>query len=42
MTTRRLSAVLVADVVGCIINEEWYHHQYAIRDLAVLESRGSA
>ena len=33
---------LVADVVGCIINEEWYHHQYAIRDLAVLESRGSA
>jgi uncharacterized damage-inducible protein DinB len=29
---------LVADVVGCIVNEEWYHHQYAIRDLAVLES----
>ncbi|SDP60594.1 DinB superfamily protein [Pedococcus dokdonensis] len=29
---------LVADVVGCIINEEWQHHQYAIRDLAVLES----
>jgi uncharacterized damage-inducible protein DinB len=32
---------LVADVVGCIVNEEWYHHQYAIRDLAVLEARGS-
>jgi hypothetical protein len=30
---------LVADVVGCIVNEEWYHHQYAIRDLAVLEAR---
>jgi hypothetical protein len=29
---------LVADVVGCIVNEEWYHHQYATRDLAVLES----
>ena len=29
---------LVADVVGCIVNEEWYHHQYAIRDLATLES----
>ena len=23
---------------GCIVNEEWYHHQYADRDLAVLES----
>lgn len=30
---------LVADVVGCIVNEEWYHHQYAIRDLGVLEER---
>ena len=27
----------VADVVGCIVNEEWCHHQYATRDLAVLE-----
>jgi hypothetical protein len=35
------SDFLVADVVGCIINEEWYHHQYAIRDLAVLEGRVS-
>jgi hypothetical protein len=25
--------------VGAIVNEEWYHHQYAIRDLAVLEGR---
>ena len=33
---------LVADVVGCIVNEEWYHHQYAIRDLAVLEAREPA
>ena len=32
----------VSDVVGCIVNEEWYHHQYATRDLAVLEQRGSA
>ena len=29
----------VGDVVGCIVNEEWYHHQYATRDLAVLEKR---
>jgi uncharacterized damage-inducible protein DinB len=29
----------VSDVVGCILNEEWYHHQYATRDLAVLEQR---
>jgi uncharacterized protein YjbI with pentapeptide repeats len=28
----------VSDVVSCIVNEEWYHHQYATRDLAVLES----
>ena len=28
----------VSDVVGCILNEEWCHHQYATRDLAVLES----
>ena len=28
----------VPTCVGCIVNEEWYHHQYAIRDLAVLES----
>ncbi|WP_241668322.1 DinB family protein [Pedococcus bigeumensis] len=28
----------VSDVVGCILNEEWYHHQYATRDLAILES----
>ncbi len=32
----------VSDVVGCIVNEEWHHHQYATRDLAVLEQRGSA
>jgi uncharacterized damage-inducible protein DinB len=29
----------VQRVVGCIVNEEWHHHQYATRDLAVLESR---
>ena len=29
----------VSDVVGCILNEEWHHHQYATRDLAVLEQR---
>ena len=29
----------VQQVVGCIVNEEWHHHQYATRDLAVLESR---
>jgi hypothetical protein len=22
-----------------VLNEEWWHHQYAIRDLAVLERR---
>jgi uncharacterized protein YjbI with pentapeptide repeats len=32
----------VLDVVGCIVNEEWYHHQYATRDLAVLEGRPPA
>jgi hypothetical protein len=25
--------------VGAIVNEEWWHHHYAIRDLAVLEAR---
>ncbi|WP_082590301.1 DinB family protein [Phycicoccus sp. Soil748] len=29
----------VSRVVGCIVNEEWHHHAYATRDLAVLESR---
>jgi hypothetical protein len=29
----------VRRVVGCIVNEEWQHHLYANRDLAVLESR---
>ena len=31
----------VSDVVGCIINEEWCHHQYATRDLAILERRAT-
>jgi uncharacterized damage-inducible protein DinB len=29
----------VQRVVGCIVNEEWHHHAYATRDLAVLEAR---
>jgi hypothetical protein len=29
----------VSDAVGAIVNEEWWHHQYAVRDLAVLEAR---
>ena len=29
----------VRRVVGCIVNEEWHHHTYATRDLAVLEAR---
>jgi len=29
----------VSRVVGCIVNEEWHHHAYATRDLAVLEAR---
>jgi len=32
----------VQRVVGCIVNEEWHHHQYATRDLAVLEARVGA
>ena len=32
----------VRRVVGCIVNEEWHHHQYATRDLAVLEARVGA
>ena len=32
----------VRRVVGCIVNEEWHHHVYATRDLAVLESRGAS
>ena len=32
----------VSSVVWCIVNEEWHHHQYATRDLAVLEERTSA
>ena len=27
----------LGDCVRVILNEEWWHHQYAIRDLAVLE-----
>jgi hypothetical protein len=25
--------------LGAIVNEEWWHHRYAVRDLAVLEER---
>jgi hypothetical protein len=32
----------VRRVVGCIVNEEWHHHVYATRDLAVLEARVGA
>lgn len=32
----------VRRVVGCIVNEEWHHHTYATRDLAVLEARVGA
>jgi DinB family protein len=28
--------------VGAIVNEEWWHHQYAIRDLTVLEQGATA
>ncbi len=34
----RVGGLPVQTCVGCIVNEEWYHHQYAIRDLAVLEA----
>ena len=27
----------VLDCFGVVLNEEWWHHQYATRDLAVLE-----
>lgn len=29
----------VADCVGVVLNEEWWHHQYAARDLSILEQR---
>ena len=32
----------VAEVLGTIVNEEWHHHVYANRDLAVLEARVAA
>jgi uncharacterized damage-inducible protein DinB len=32
----------VAEVLATIVNEEWWHHVYANRDLAVLESRAAA
>ena len=37
----RSESFLVADVLSTIVNEEWWHHQYAVRDLAVLEAEGS-
>ncbi len=38
-------AEYVRSVGGCLIgmlNEEWWHHQYALRDLAVIEAQASS
>jgi hypothetical protein len=32
----------VTRCLRAVLNEEWWHHQYAIRDLAVLEARTQA
>ena len=32
-------AYAVSRCVRCILNEEWWHHRFAVRDLAVLEAR---
>lgn len=29
----------VGEVLATVVNEEWHHHVYANRDLAMLESR---
>lgn len=35
------SAYPVAEVLRCILNEEWWHRRFAQRDLAVLEARAA-
>lgn len=35
----QVGAFPVRDILSTIVNEEWHHHVYANRDLAVLESR---